>query len=137
MHSPVAITYALGKKPSAPRTHAAPASPAAPAEAPASVAVPAQMGMRINPGFTFDNFVSGRANQLARAAALQIAENPGVAYNPLFVYGGVGLGKTHLMQAIGNTVRQAKPRRPHQIHPRQRLRQRRGEGLSATSSSTI
>ncbi len=68
-----------------------------------------QMGLRINPGFNFDNFVSGRANQLARAAALQIADNPGVAYNPLFVYGGVGLGKTHLLQAIGNTVRLANP----------------------------
>jgi len=106
---PVSITYALGKKPSAPRTHTAPSAVAAPVPLPASVAVPAQMGMRINPGFTFDNFVSGRANQLARAAALQIADNPGVAYNPLFVYGGVGLGKTHLLQAIGNTVRQANP----------------------------
>ena len=106
---PVTITYALGKKASAPRTHAAPAATATPATAPASTAAPAQMGMRINPGFTFDNFVSGRANQLARAAALQIADNPGVAYNPLFVYGGVGLGKTHLLQAIGNTVRQANP----------------------------
>jgi len=106
---PVSITYALGKKPSAPRTHTTPSTVAAPVPLPASVAVPAQMGMRINPGFTFDNFVSGRANQLARAAALQIADNPGVAYNPLFVYGGVGLGKTHLLQAIGNTVRQANP----------------------------
>lgn len=106
---PVSITYALGKKPSAPRTHTAPSTIAAPVPLPASVAAPAQMGMRINPGFTFDNFVSGRANQLARAAALQIADNPGVAYNPLFVYGGVGLGKTHLLQAIGNTVRLANP----------------------------
>ena len=104
---PVAITYALGKKPSAPRASAAPASAAHPA--PASPAAPAQLGLRINPAFNFDNFVSGRANQLARAAALQIADNPGVAYNPLFVYGGVGLGKTHLLQAIGNTVRQANP----------------------------
>ncbi|MHB0972852.1 MAG: chromosomal replication initiator protein DnaA [Thiobacillus sp.] len=106
---PVSIVYALGKKTGAPRPHAAPAAAATPAAIPASVAVPAQMGMRINPGFTFDNFVSGRANQLARAAALQIADNPGVAYNPLFVYGGVGLGKTHLLQAIGNTVRLANP----------------------------
>jgi chromosomal replication initiator protein len=105
---PVSITYALGKKPSVPRTHtAAPAPHAAPA--PAHVAAPAQLGLRINPGFNFDNFVSGRANQLARAAALQIANNPGTAYNPLFIYGGVGLGKTHLLQAIGNTVRQANP----------------------------
>ncbi len=106
---PVTITYALGKKPSAPRTHVATPDVTTSAPLPPSVAAPAQMGMRINPGFTFDNFVSGRANQLARAAALQIADNPGVAYNPLFVYGGVGLGKTHLLQAIGNTVRQANP----------------------------
>lgn len=61
---------------------------------------------RLNPNFTFDTFVTGKANQLARAAAMQVAENPGVAYNPLFVYGGVGLGKTHLIQAIGNHVRE-------------------------------
>lgn len=59
---------------------------------------------RLNPLFTFSNFVTGKANQLARAAAIQVAENPGTAYNPLFVYGGVGLGKTHLIQAIGNLV---------------------------------
>ena len=106
---PVTITYALGKKNSAPRASAAPASAMTPAPTPASAAAPAQLGLRINPAFNFDNFVSGRANQLARAAALQIADNPGVAYNPLFVYGGVGLGKTHLLQAIGNTVRQANP----------------------------
>ncbi|MGA9165339.1 MAG: chromosomal replication initiator protein DnaA [Thiobacillus sp.] len=105
---PVTITYALGKKAVAPRHPSTPAA-AHPAVAPVSAAAPAQMGMRINPGFTFDNFVSGRANQLARAAALQISNNPGVAYNPLFVYGGVGLGKTHLLQAIGNTVRLANP----------------------------
>ena len=62
-----------------------------------------------NPNFTFDNFVEGKSNQLARAAAMQAAENPGTAYNPLFIYGGVGLGKTHLMHAIGNRVLQHKP----------------------------
>ncbi len=107
---PVAITYALGKKPVASRAPTLRTFlPLHPAAAPVSAAIPVQTGMRINPGFNFDNFVSGRANQLARAAALQIADNPGVAYNPLFVYGGVGLGKTHLLQAIGNTVRQANP----------------------------
>jgi len=58
----------------------------------------------LNPGFNFDTFVEGKSNQLARAASLQIAEYPGDAYNPLFIYGGVGLGKTHLMQAVGNMI---------------------------------
>ncbi|QDQ86145.1 chromosomal replication initiator protein DnaA [Alcaligenaceae bacterium SJ-26] len=62
---------------------------------------------RLNTDMTFDNFVTGKANQLARAAALQVAENPGVSYNPLFLYGGVGLGKTHLIHAIGNAMVQA------------------------------
>ncbi|WP_299454292.1 chromosomal replication initiator protein DnaA [uncultured Pigmentiphaga sp.] len=59
---------------------------------------------RLNAELTFDNFVTGKANQLARAAALQVAENPGTSYNPLFLYGGVGLGKTHLIHAIGNSM---------------------------------
>lgn len=58
----------------------------------------------LNSNFTFDNFVEGKSNQLAKAAATQVAENPGSAYNPLFLYGGVGLGKTHLMHAIGNLI---------------------------------
>jgi len=62
----------------------------------------------LNHAFTFDSFVEGKSNQLAKAASLQIAENPGAAYNPLFIYGGVGLGKTHLMHAIGNQILQKK-----------------------------
>lgn len=64
---------------------------------------------RLNPQFTFETFVRGKANDLARAAALQVADNPGASYNPLFVYGGVGLGKTHLIQAIGNRVLAVNP----------------------------
>ena len=64
---------------------------------------------RLNPDFSFDNFVEGKSNQLARAAAFQVGENPGKSYNPLFIYGGVGLGKTHLMQAIGNTMLSKNP----------------------------
>ena len=63
----------------------------------------------LNSAFNFDNYVSGRANQLARAAAIQVAENPGAAYNPLFIYGGVGLGKTHLLHAIGNELKKHIP----------------------------
>ena len=54
--------------------------------------------------FTFENYVEGKSNQLARAASIQVALNPGLAYNPLFIYGGVGLGKTHLMHAVGNVI---------------------------------
>jgi chromosomal replication initiator protein len=58
----------------------------------------------LNAAFTFESFVEGKSNQLARAAAMQVGENPGSAYNPLFIYGGVGLGKTHLMHAVGNLI---------------------------------
>jgi len=66
---------------------------------------------RLNPEFTFDALVSGRANDLARAAAQQCAQNPGTSYNPLFIYGGVGLGKTHLAHALGNEVWRQNPNR--------------------------
>ncbi len=59
----------------------------------------------LNPGFTFENFVQGKSNQIAHAASLQVAGNVGGAYNPLFIYGGTGLGKTHLMHAVGNTIK--------------------------------
>ncbi|MSQ91648.1 MAG: chromosomal replication initiator protein DnaA [Gammaproteobacteria bacterium] len=67
------------------------------------------VGSRFNPDFTFASFVAGKSNQLARAAAVQVGENPGKAYNPLFIYGGVGLGKTHLMHAAGNLMRLRNP----------------------------
>ncbi|MES2535501.1 MAG: chromosomal replication initiator protein DnaA [Pseudomonadota bacterium] len=67
-------------------------------------ATPRRDQSRINVALTFDSFVTGKANQLARAAAIQVANNPGSSYNPLFLYGGVGLGKTHLIHAIGNQV---------------------------------
>jgi len=65
---------------------------------------PPRLGGKLNPEYTFDTFVEGKSNQLARAAGFQVGQNPGRAYNPLFIYGGVGLGKTHLMHSIGNQV---------------------------------
>ncbi|HKQ28004.1 MAG TPA: chromosomal replication initiator protein DnaA [Burkholderiales bacterium] len=76
---------------------------------PATETPPVPERGRLNRGFTFDSFVTGKANQLARAAAIQVAENPGTSYNPLFIYGGVGLGKTHLVQAIGNHLADVRP----------------------------
>ncbi|HEX5612959.1 MAG TPA: chromosomal replication initiator protein DnaA [Burkholderiales bacterium] len=87
----------------APRA-ATPVRSASPAPSPAAASPPPLDRARLNRNFTFDSFVTGKANQLARAAAIQVAENPGLSYNPLFIYGGVGLGKTHLLQAIGNHV---------------------------------
>jgi len=65
---------------------------------------PPPLDNRLNPIFSFENFVEGKSNQIAKAASTQIAKNPGKSYNPLFIYGGVGLGKTHIMQAIGNKM---------------------------------
>jgi chromosomal replication initiator protein len=76
---------------------------------PAPVRGTAGRRSNLNSNFTFDNFVEGKSNQLARAASRQVAGNPGVAYNPLFLYGGVGLGKTHLMHAIGNMILAQRP----------------------------
>jgi len=87
-----------------------PASAATVTSAPEPKPLAARRGEQasLNPGFTFETFVSGKANQLARAGGLQVAEHP-TSYNPLFVYGGVGLGKTHLIQAIGNHILQNNP----------------------------
>ncbi|OZI15953.1 chromosomal replication initiation protein DnaA [Bordetella genomosp. 7] len=129
---PVQVAFELPSGSAAPRMPAAPRAPspapgaaapvapavqgAVPAQAPnppaANVAAAMQADAagvvyersRLNTDLTFENFVTGKANQLARAAALQVAENPGISYNPLFLYGGVGLGKTHLIHAIGNAM---------------------------------
>ena len=71
--------------------------------------VAAVIGGRLNGDYTFDNFVEGKSNQLAKAAAMQVGSNPGMAYNPLFIYGGVALGKTQLMHAIGNLLMAGRP----------------------------
>ncbi len=118
---PVSISLALGERKMAPAVSAgtsaplaspAPAVPARPgsstaASAPAAVSrTPSSYEKtRLISGFTFDNLIVGKANDLARAAATQVAHNPGgAAYNPLFIYGGAGLGKTHLVHAIGNQI---------------------------------
>ena len=82
-----------------------------PSSGPATVggAPPVTLASRLNPLFTFASFVEGKSNQLARAAASQVGSNPGKSYNPLFIYGGVGLGKTHLMHAVGNAILADKP----------------------------
>ena len=99
------VVIEVGSRPRAPE----PAVGPAPASAAGRPPAPDFVGGRVNPDFNFDTFVEGKSNQLARAAAIQVAENPGKAYNPLFIYGGVGLGKTHLMHAVGNMLRQRNP----------------------------
>jgi chromosomal replication initiator protein len=85
-----------------------------------SQSLQSQERARLNSQLSFDNFVTGKANQLARAAAMQVAENPGGSYNPLFLYGGVGLGKTHLVHAVGNGVLARRPNaRVRYIHAEQ------------------
>ncbi len=88
-----------------------------------SLETPKRDQSRINHALTFDSFVTGKANQLARAAAIQVANNPGVSYNPLFLYGGVGLGKTHLIHAIGNQILVDNPKaKIRYIHAEQYVR---------------
>ncbi len=138
--SPVDVQFVLDPKAGGARRPAAAAQPVAPVDgiAPAVPAVPAASTERpeaadetsarrdqskINPALTFESFVTGKANQLARAAAIQVASNPGVSYNPLFLYGGVGLGKTHLIHAIGNQVLADNPNtRIRYIHAEQYVR---------------
>ena len=85
----------------------APSTPASERGVPAKGAI--KHVSALNRSFTFDSFVEGKSNQLARAAAWQVADNPKHGYNPLFLYGGVGLGKTHLMHAVGNHLLQKNP----------------------------
>jgi len=95
-----------------PEPQAAQAAPAVsgPVQTPVrSAARGKRQGTGLRPDFTFENFVEGKSNQLARAASMQVAKNPGGAYNPLFIYGGVGLGKTHLVHAIGNAIARGTP----------------------------
>jgi len=103
------VSLLLAEASARPKTPAIPEATAAPIRQAAPVPAPGPVRGRLNPTFTFDSFVPGKANQLARAAAIQVGEHPGTAYNPLFIYGGVGLGKTHLIQAIGNLVREHSP----------------------------
>jgi len=104
--SPVAsapVTLEVGSRPAPPppaETRRAEASPKGPGGV---------VGVPLNRDFTFSSFVEGKSNHFAKAAAIQVAENPGAAYNPLFIYGGVGLGKTHLMHAVGHLIRERNP----------------------------
>ena len=92
-----------------PQQSAAPSAAGRPRAAPIGAGNRSTVESRLNPAFTFESFVEGKSNQLARAAATQVGENPGLSYNPLFIYGGVGLGKTHLMHAIGNAMIKTNP----------------------------
>lgn len=137
--APIDVQFVLDPRGNVKRVAAAPAAANAPAAAavPQGAAAPVANGRsvealdedprreqsRINAALTFDSFVTGKANQLARAAAIQVANNPGSSYNPLFLYGGVGLGKTHLIHAIGNQVLADNPSvRIRYIHAEQYVR---------------
>ncbi len=100
-NAPAAVEPSLG--PSALRPAAGPIQTLLPSQSPPG------SKHRINPALTFDNLVPGRANQMARTAALHVAGAPGAMYNPLFIYGGVGLGKTHLIHAVGNALLKDRP----------------------------
>ncbi len=104
--SPLDVTLEVGTRGSSVEPTTGPAEAPPPS---GRVTSSFRIGGRLNPLFTFENFVIGKSNQLARAAAYQVGVNPGAAYNPLFIYGGVGLGKTHLMQAVGNMVLESRP----------------------------
>ncbi len=108
---PMQISLEIGSAPREPGTPSP--APARIGDAPAPAAEHAPVAEdtlpSTNPEFNFDTFVEGKSNQLARAAGIQVGENPGRMYNPLFIYGGVGLGKTHLMHAVGNLIKEKNP----------------------------
>ncbi|MCC5795111.1 MAG: chromosomal replication initiator protein DnaA [Chromatiales bacterium] len=120
---------------SRPIADARPAIPATGTAAAGRQGVPsARLGGKLNPDYTFASFVEGKSNQLARAAGYQVGLNPGKAYNPLFIYGGVGLGKTHLMQSIGNQVLAGDPNaRVAYVHSEQFV----GDMVRALQHNTI
>ena len=112
------------------------------AEAPASATAkarrlaPTVLGSRINAEFTFDSFVEGKSNQLAKAAAIQVAGNPGKAYNPLFIYGGVGSGQDALDACGGEQAQGTQPRGAARLRAQRAFRERHGARLCSTTPST-
>lgn len=110
--NPIAIQVVVGSipSPSSPDKKEPPtAQPRQATTQSSSNSAPLKYDSQLNPNFTFENFVEGKSNQLAKAAAAQVSQNPGKAYNPLFIYGGVGLGKTHIMHSVGNAILANKP----------------------------
>lgn len=112
-NNPPKVSLEIGSKAKASKPGASPKQNISPGKTPLprirvkQEAEPIQSNL--NRDFTFETFVQGKSNQLARAASMQIGDNPGTVYNPLFIYGGVGLGKTHLMHAVGNKILEHKP----------------------------
>tara|TARA_R110002050_G_scaffold300365_2_gene469439 strand:+ start:1512 stop:2915 length:1404 start_codon:yes stop_codon:yes gene_type:complete len=111
---PYLLRFDVGSKPLAPKNNTENSASAnfslntkSTSSSTAETNLPNKPNVRVK--YTFDNFVEGKSNQLARAAASQVADNPGAAYNPLFIYGGTGLGKTHLLHAVGNGILQNNP----------------------------
>ncbi|MEW6997509.1 chromosomal replication initiator protein DnaA [Colwelliaceae bacterium BS250] len=115
--NPAQVRFDVGSKPTAATNKAAVNTASnqsisnAPARSGNTESIPnIQKATNVRNKYTFDNFVEGKSNQLARAAASQVADNPGTAYNPLFIYGGTGLGKTHLLHAVGNGILRNNPK---------------------------